>query len=36
VLLPKGDLNSPQKFILGAAKDKNAAETPYVEITDPN
>ena len=35
VLLPKGDLNSPQKFILGAAKDKNA-ETPYVEITDPN
>lgn len=36
VLLPKGDLNSPQKFILGAAKDKNAAEAPYVEITDPN
>ena len=36
VLLPKGDLNSPQKFILGAAKDKNAAETPYIEITDPN
>lgn len=36
VLLPNGDINSPQKFILGSAKGVKQGDTPIVEITDPN